>query len=103
MGGPPLVMWIMAHNWTSERSRVTLWVFFTLLTPIQMGALWHRFGDAILQAAGPAVLLAPLAMLGLLPGLWMGRRIAKPLLRSLSYLIIFFIALYAIAQPMLTA
>lgn len=101
MGGPPLIMWIMAHTWSSERSRASVWVFFTLLTPIQLGGLWHRFGPSILDASLLASLLAPLSLLGLLPGLWIGRRIPKPTLRRLSYGLIFIIAVYAITQPLL--
>lgn len=99
MGGPPLIMWIMAHDWSTERSRVSVWVFFTLLTPVQLGALWHRFGEPILEASGAALLVAPAAVIGLVPGLWLGQRIPKALLRRISYVIILLIALYAIVQP----
>jgi uncharacterized protein len=103
MGGPPLIMWIMAHSWSNERSRASVWVFFTMLTPIQLGGLWHRFGPPILDASLLACLLAPLALLGLLPGLWLGKRIPKPTLRRLSYTLILFIAGYAIVQPFFAA
>jgi uncharacterized membrane protein YfcA len=103
MGGPPLVMWVMAHRWTNQRSRATLWAMIAGLTPFQMLFLYLRFGDDVVGAMGEGVLLAPLTLLGLLPGLWIGHRIPKPVLRQLSYVILLLISLYAILQPVAAA
>ncbi|MCK4873839.1 MAG: sulfite exporter TauE/SafE family protein [Phycisphaerales bacterium] len=99
MGGPPLIMWVMAHSWSNERSRATIWAVFTGLTPLQLLFLYQRFGDPTLTAMGTGALLTPAVLLGLLPGLWIGRRIPKPTLRRASYVILLIISLYAILQP----
>jgi uncharacterized membrane protein YfcA len=99
MGGPPVVMWIMAHRWSNPRSRATLWTLFTGMAPLQLYFLHDRFGELVASALPAACLLAPICLLGIFPGLWLGARIAKPRLRQISYLIILFISLYAILQP----
>jgi uncharacterized membrane protein YfcA len=103
MGGPPVVMWVMAHRWSNQRSRATLWTLFTGLTPFQFFFLTRQFGDEVLIAYRDGALLSPVMLLGILPGLWIGHRIPKPLLRQMSYAILLLISLYAILQPPLSA
>jgi len=100
MGGPPAVMWVMAHDWSSRRSRATLWALFASYMPLELIFLYHRFGEGVLTAAGTGLLLAPLTVLGIIPGLWIGHRVSKEHLRRLSYLILLCVSLYAIVQPM---
>jgi uncharacterized membrane protein YfcA len=102
MGGPPVVMWVMAHRWSNQRSRATLWALFTGLTPFQFLVLTWRFGDDVLYAYRDGAMLSPVMLLGILPGLWIGQRIPKPLLRQISYAILLLISLYAIGQPLLS-
>jgi uncharacterized membrane protein YfcA len=101
MGGPPAVLWVMAHRWSGERSRVTLWALFAGLTPIQLFFLERQFGDPVIAALGTGAILAPLTILGIVGGLRLGVAIPKPRLRQLSYIILFLISGYAIVQPML--
>jgi hypothetical protein len=99
MGGPPIVMWVHAHDWSNQRSRATLWAYFSGLTPIQLVVLYLKFGPDVVTAVGTAAILAPVMVLGILPGLWLGHRIPKPRLRQISYTIILIISIYAIAEP----
>lgn len=99
MGGPPIVLWVMAHRWSNERTRATVWAIFTVQTIPQLLILRHRFGPDVIEAAGTGVLVAPALVAGILPGLWIGRRIPKPMLRRLSYVILAVIAASAIASP----
>jgi hypothetical protein len=100
MGGPPVVIWVMSHTWSNQRSRATLWTMFTGLTPFQQFFLYQRFGEEIIDAAGTGLLLAPMVLVGMVPGMWLGHRIPKPRLRQMSYVILLLIALYAILDPM---
>ena len=102
MGGPPVVMWIMAHRWSNPRSRATLWTLFTGMAPFQLYLLYDRFGEAVASALPGACLLAPVCLVGILPGLWLGGRIPKPRLRQISHLILLLISLYSILQPIVT-
>jgi uncharacterized membrane protein YfcA len=99
MGGPPVVIWIMSHRWPPARIRVTLWVLFTGLTPIQLLFLYIRFGDVVGDAVVQGIAYAPLAGLALLPGMWIGRRLPRKRLRQLSFAILATVSAYAILQP----
>ncbi|HEB60938.1 MAG TPA: sulfite exporter TauE/SafE family protein [Phycisphaeraceae bacterium] len=99
MGGPPLVIWVMSHTWSTERTKATLWLIFTILTPIQIIMLYLRFGTLAFIAAGTGLALAPVVLLGMIPGMWLGKQIGKPLLRRISYIILLLISVYAIVQP----
>ena len=101
MGGPPAVMWVMSHTWSNQRSRATLWAFFCATTPVSWISLHQRFGDEVFTAIGNGVLMSPVMILGILPGLWLGHRIPKPRLRQISYVILLLVSLYAILQPLL--
>ena len=100
MGGPALVMWVMAHTWTNERSRVTLWSVFLGLTPIQLIFLFHQFGDAVVPAMGSALVLAPITLLGVYPGIWLGNRIPRATLRHLAFGALAAISTWLIISPL---
>ncbi len=99
MGGPPAVLWVMAHRWSNPESRATLWAFFGGTTPVQVTLLWREFGTPVVDAAGLGLAFIPATLVGLLPGLWIGHRIPKPRLRTISTIILAAIALYALMAP----
>ncbi|MFW5653814.1 MAG: TSUP family transporter, partial [Planctomycetota bacterium] len=104
MGGPALVMWVMAHTWSNQRSRSTLWSVFLGLTPFQLFFLFQRFeGDGIVPAMGNALLLAPITLLGVYPGIWLGNRIPREMLRRLALLALGLISVYLIFSPLINA
>jgi len=95
------VLWVMAHRWTNHESRGTLWGLFTGLTPFQFVFLWRQFGSEVLEAYGDGLMLSPVMVLGIVPGLWVGHRIPKRLLRQMSYVILLLISVWAIMEPVL--
>lgn len=99
MAGPPIVMWVHAHDWSNQRSRATLWAYFTGLVPLQVFFLYRHFGQGVIDALGVGAMLAPVMILGIIPGLWIGHRITPARLRQISFGIIFLISLVAIFEP----
>jgi len=99
MGGPPVVMWVHAHDWSNQRSRATLWAYFSGLVPLQVFFLYRQFGQGVIDALVVGAMLAPAMILGIIPGLWIGHRIPKARLRQMSFGIIFAISLAAIFEP----
>jgi uncharacterized membrane protein YfcA len=89
----------MAHRWSNERTRATVWAIFTVQTVPQLLIFEQRFGPKVFEAAGLGLLVAPALVAGILPGLWIGKRIPKPMLRRLSYVILGSIAGAAVASP----
>ncbi|MBI1373767.1 MAG: TSUP family transporter [Phycisphaera sp.] len=101
MGGPPIVMWVMAHDWNSRVSRATLWSFFLMMIPTNILFYYLRFGDAVPRAVGIGALYIPLVVLGAIPGMWLGNKTSKKRLQQIAFGILILMAAYAIAQPLL--
>lgn len=102
MGGPPLVMWVMAHQWSNPRIRATLWSVFLGLTPFQLFFLFRQFGgESILPAMQSGLLLAPITLLGVYPGIWLGNRIPRDALRRLVFGLLAIISVYLIVSPLI--
>lgn len=96
MAGVPAVIWVMAHKWSGRESRATLWALFGGLTPVLLLVLWARFGDPIGVACLRALAFLPAVLLGLPPGLWIGRRIPKRRLRTISFVVLAIAGLLAV-------
>jgi uncharacterized membrane protein YfcA len=81
MGGSPLVMWVMAHDWPSRQSRAFLWLTFLMTAPFAVLLLWLRFGNDVLQPMGIGVLLTPFIVAGATVGMWIGGFMTRSHLR----------------------
>jgi uncharacterized membrane protein YfcA len=103
MGGPPLVMWAMAHNWSSEKTRGFLFAVFCASIPFQLVMQAVTFGPANLWYAAAAVALLPAIYLAAAIGLPIGNRLPKETLRNIAYLILLAIGLSAAAPLLLSA
>ena len=101
MGGPPLVIWVMAHDWSNPKSRAFLFATFTAAIPIQLVLLGISFGRSIIESFVLALLLTPLVYLGSALGLSIGNRISKERLRWLAYAVLLIIGISAIVPPFL--
>lgn len=95
MGGPPLVLWVMAHDWTTERTRAFLFASFLSLAPLQLAVLYWTFGKDVVYGMVLGFAVSPVVFLGSLLGLHLGARFSKPFLRRLAILILVAIALNA--------
>src|SRR5690606_26666439 len=64
MGGPPLVLFALAHDWPPDRFRVFLWSQFLLATPAVVTLFVWRYGASVLVAWALGIALAPAVWLG---------------------------------------
>lgn len=101
MGGAPLVLWLMAHDWPATRQRVFLWLTFLLLVPIQAILLVLTFGKPLVIALLLGIVLTPAGLVGAWFGHQIGRRLSRARLRVAMTLILVAIALQSIVGPML--
>jgi uncharacterized membrane protein YfcA len=101
MPGPPIVLWVMAHRWSVQRSRVLIWALFATTIPVNLLLLSLRFGEDAVRGRGLGLMFAPMVFLGTAPGLWVGNRLPKPTLRRLALVILLLIGVYSLAQPKL--
>jgi uncharacterized membrane protein YfcA len=71
MGGPPLVVWAMAHRWPNDRQRCFLWLSFLLILPLQLAVMIWRFGRPWALATGYGWLVVPVVIvIAWSSGLW---------------------------------
>ena len=100
MGGPPVVLWVMAHRWNSRQSRAFLLALFLLGAPPQMALLLAFSEQNISGALLTGLMFAPLVAIGAVVGVRLGNLVEKPLLRRLAFGILFVTALASILSPL---
>lgn len=102
MGGPPLVLWVVAHDWPAKQARLFLWASFWFVMPIQIVVLVLMFEpNTQLKMTGIGVLTLPIAMLGTAAGLWLGQRIPKRQLRWAMIALLVVLGVSSLVGPML--
>jgi len=101
MGGPPIVLWLIAHKWSNDRIRVTLWTMFAMLAATNLGWQLYRFREETAHAIGLGVIFAPVMLLGRVPGAWISARLSPATMRHAVTAVLVVVALYAILQPLL--
>ena len=101
IGGPPLVLWILAHRWSNEKMRVTPIAFSMIFVPFQIILMMITFGSMLVQPLIKVILLTPTVLLGTWTGLKIGGKISKEHLRLYMKLLLLFIAVSAVLKPFL--
>jgi uncharacterized membrane protein YfcA len=101
MGGPPLVLWLMAHNWSSQETRGFLFAVFAVAIPFQLVLMSLTFGATILRTAAVGIACLPLVYAGTRIGLPIGNRMPRKTLRAWAYAILLAIGSSTLLQAML--
>lgn len=100
-GGPMIVLWVQAHDWSTERTRAFLFCQYLIVIPVSMSILFYAFGSRITPPTLAAAVLIPLlfavSSIGLRVGSWLGRE----RLRMLTMAILLFVGLAGLITPML--
>lgn len=99
IGGPPLVLWILAHRWPNEKMRAIPIVFSLVFVPFQVSFMFILFGSSILLTPMFKVALStPFILLGTWIGLKIGGKFSKEHLRIYMGLLLLLIAVTSILQ-----
>ena len=98
-GGPMMVLWVQAHDWSTERSRAFLFSMYLLTIPVAFALLFVAFGDRILRATLSAALLIPLLVLVSHFGLRLGTRLGRERLRAITMVILLVIGVLGLLAP----
>ena len=88
MGGPPLVLWATAHDWSSEEVRGFLFAVFMTSIPVQLLLMGFTFGFSILLNVVWGIVCLPLIYLGTSLALPIGTRLGIEKLRLLTYIVL---------------
>ncbi len=99
IGGPPLLLWVHAHDWPNEKTRVTPMAITTILVPVQVALILTAFGWQVFPSAVQAVTLVPAVVIGTWGGIAAGGRLSKPRLRAVAFSLLALICLVSIVGP----
>lgn len=101
IGGPPMVLWVLAHRWPNDKMRVVLLAFSLVFVPFQILLMLWLFGTSILNPLARALLLSPAVLLGTWLGLYVGKKFSASQLRFYMQILLLLIALSSILKPIL--
>ena len=100
MGSPPLVLYIMAHNWDVHKARTTIWVVFLAdILPLLL-LLWYTFGHEIVHATFWGVVFFPVTFVGTRLGNKIGHAIGIERLRRVAYVMLLLLGLITVVIPL---
>jgi uncharacterized membrane protein YfcA len=102
MGGPPVVLWLMAHDWGARKTRAFMAALFLLVAPVQVALLWWKLGTEVADAFLWGLGMTPLVVAGSLLGIRLGNRLDRQRLRRAILLFLFLTALVSLASPWLS-
>jgi hypothetical protein len=101
MSGPPMVLWVHAQRFSTDRARAFLFsMYITNFIP-QIGLLWWKFGEDVFQAMAVGLLSLPLVLISTTLGLKLGSLLGDRWLRTATYLGLMLIALTSLLEPWL--
>ena len=102
MGGPPVVLWLMAHDWSAVKTRAFMAALFLLAAPVQVGLLWWKLGEEVAPAFAWGLGMIPLVVAGSLLGIRLGNRLDRIRLRRAIMVFLFLTALVSLLSPYLS-
>lgn len=92
MGGPPVVLWTMAHDWPAQKSRAFLWSLFLSWVPVHVPILLWWYGQRVIEPMILGLIATPIGVVGGLLGERIGQRLNRHRLRIAAYLVLIAIA-----------
>ena len=101
MGGPMMVLWVMAHRWPYIRAKAFLYYLFATGMIPQAFFLWLFFGDKIFVALGLGLLGTPALVIGMLIGLKIATYLPDHAVRRITIGLLVVIAVSSILMPLL--
>jgi uncharacterized membrane protein YfcA len=100
MGGPPMVLWVMAQRWPAARSRAFFFVVFASGMVPHAILLGWLFGADFAAAAVAGIACVPVVIVGTFIGLRLGQQLPRRALRRIALIILTGIALSALLSPL---
>ena len=100
IGGPPLVIWVYAHNWSKEQLRAAPLLLSIPMIPLQLALLYFNF-DISLKVLLFGLLLTPAVLFANQLGQKVGKRFNMQTLRIMVIASLGMIGIYYVLQPYL--
>ncbi|MCD0462473.1 sulfite exporter TauE/SafE family protein [Roseiconus lacunae] len=101
MGGPAMVFWVSAHDWSTRQIRGFLFSMYLISLGPALAILWWKFGERVLPAAFIAIFTLPALMLVTWLGLRFGNWLGRERLRRVTLGLLLLLGLIGLASPWL--
>ncbi|WP_331774464.1 sulfite exporter TauE/SafE family protein [Sulfurospirillum sp. 1612] len=101
MGGPPAVLWVMAHKWSAITSRAFLSALFFFAAPMQIALLYYHFGATLLNDFLLGLFFSPVVIIGTLIGVKLGDFLDREMLRKIVISLLILTSVVSILSPYL--
>jgi uncharacterized membrane protein YfcA len=101
IGGPPLVLWILAHKWPKNRLRVTIPAFTIMMVPIQIILLGISFGIPVLVRIGQGLLFFPVILIAVFMGNICSHKLSTTKIRLIIIILLSITGLTYIIYPII--
>jgi len=98
-GGPPILLWVLAHKWSKDRMRSAVSAFTLLLVPVQLLLLAVVFSPVLLVYCAASLLISPFAIFGTQTGSFLSRRVSVKKLRAGMMVLLAMTALLYLLEP----
>ena len=102
MGGPAMVFWVQAHDWSTRKIRAFLFSMYLVSIIPALGILYWFFGDRVVRPGFIAALTIPMLLVSTYLGLHTGTRLGRQRLRKLTFGLLFCIGLAGLMSPWMT-
>lgn len=100
-GGPMMVLWVQAHDWSTKRIRAFLFFMYLVTIIPSWALLYYWFGKRILPASVTAAAVIPLLLLSTTLGLRVGTWLGRDRLRRVTMGLLLVVGLVGVFSPML--
>lgn len=101
MGGPPIVIFALAHEWTKDQFRGFLWSSFLVMLPVTTTVLAVRMGVEVLGWTAFGIVLLPCLWLGSRAGLLLSHRWDAERMRNVATGMLVLVAAWSVLGPYL--
>ena len=101
VGGPPIVLWVMAHKWSNPQIRSFLFASFLASAPINAVVLYLVLGESIFSPMLYGLAFSPLIALGSHLGVKLGHAFSPEKLRTIAFFILALSSASSIGAPLL--
>lgn len=99
MGGPPVILWVMAHDWDSKKIRAFLSALFFIASPFLLILLYLNFGETLLRYFIVGLCFTPVVIAGTLLGVKIGNKIDSEKLKKIIMFLLIVTSLVSILSP----
>ena len=102
MGGPPMVFWVQAHDWSTEKTRSFLFMMYLVSIFPALAFLYLAFGDAVIEPGLVALAMIPVLWVVTYFGLKFGSMLGRQRLRRITLGLLLLMGVAGVFGPMLS-